>query len=184
MARAAKSIRSYYKFFTHQRTETVLDYGAGKLRNARYLARKGFTVFAADLPEQVDQLRDFPDAGYLAGILDSRQLTDSCLNVDLVISTYVFNIINSISEQTTYVENIVSNLKLGGYLLMEVRCRRIEECGEGCSHFFKCQECAKTFTYEELDGFLVPHGFRRISHYYRNHALAAIYQLQPDLVVS
>lgn len=177
MARAARSITRYHKFFTHQGAARVLDYGAGNLRNARYLVKKGFTVFAADLPEQVELLRDFPDTESLAGILDSRQLSDACLNVDLVISTYVFNIIQGSAEQSIYVGNILQNLKNGGYLLMEVRCRRLEDCGAGCSHYFKCPDCAKTFTHDELDQFLLPHGFRRISHYYRNHALAAIYQL-------
>jgi len=177
MTQAAKSVTRYCNFFRYQGTATVLDYGAGKLRNAKYLAEHGFTVFVADLPEQAEMLRDSPEAEPLAGILDSDQLSASCLNVDLVLSTYVFNIISGSAEQTLYVKNILHNLKKGGYLLMEVRCRRLDPCGAGCSHFFKCPECAKTYTHEEIDRFLLPYGFRRISHYYRKHALAAIYQL-------
>lgn len=178
MTQAAKSITRYCKFFRHQGAATVLDYGAGRLRNSRYLAEQGFTVFAADLPEQAELLRDSRDAVSLAGILDTDQLSASCLNVDLVLSTYVFNIISGSAAQTLYVNNVLKNLKMGGYLLMELRCRRIDHCGGGCSHFFKCPECAKTYTHQEIDRFLLPHGFRRISHYYRHHALAAVYQLQ------
>ena len=82
MALAAKSIIRYSKFFRNQGAIKVLDYGAGKLRNATYLTERGFTVFAADLPEQVEMLRRLPDARPLAGILDSNQLSASCLNVD------------------------------------------------------------------------------------------------------
>jgi SAM-dependent methyltransferase len=178
MALAAKSIIRYSKFFRHQGAVKVLDYGAGKLRNAAYLAKQGFTVFAADLPEQVAVLRHLPDARPLAGILDSAQLAASCLNVDLVLSTYVFNIISKSEEQGAYVANICRNLKPGGYLLMEVRCRQLQDCGAGCSHYFKCADCAKTYTHSELDQFLTPYGFNRISHYYGNHALAAVYQLE------
>lgn len=91
MTMAAKSITRYCKFFRHQGAATVLDYGAGKLRNANYLAEQGFTVFAADLPRQAGLVRDTPAAKLLAGILDSDQLSSSCLNVDLVLSTYVSN---------------------------------------------------------------------------------------------
>src|SRR5512138_799955 len=116
MSRAATSIIRYSKFFRHQGSNRVLDYGAGKLRNSKYLAEQGFTVFAADLPEQVELLRDSPDVEMLAGILDSRQLSESRLNVDLVLSTYVFNIIAGSNEQTVYLGNILHNLKKGGYL--------------------------------------------------------------------
>jgi hypothetical protein len=178
MTRAARSITTYCKFFAHQGAAKVLDYGAGKLRNARYLADHGFLVYASDLPEQVELLRSNPDAKHLAGIIDSRQLATSSLSVDLVPSTYVFNIISGSAEQARYLENVLLNLKKGGYLLMEVRCRQLDDCGAGCSHYFNCSVCAKTYTHEELDRFLLPHGFRRVSHYYRKHALAAIYQLQ------
>lgn len=70
-----------------------------------------------------------------------------------------------------------AQFETGGYLLMEVRCRRPDTCGDGCADFFKNPDCARTFTCQELDSFLLPRGFRRISHYYRNHAVAAIYQL-------
>jgi tellurite methyltransferase len=96
-----------------------------------------------------------------------------------VLSTYVFNIIMDDAEQRRYLDNVVANLRPGGYLLMEVRCRRQEPiCSPSCSHHFKCVSCAKTFSHEELDSLITPYGFRRISHYYQHHAVAAIYQRQ------
>ena len=177
MAKAAASITRYTGFFRQSRAHTVLDYGAGTLRNSLYLARHGFTVYAADLPEQVAVQRGRSDARHLAGLLNVGELEGSRLGVDLVLSTYVFNIIMENAEQHRYMDNVVANLRPGGYLLIEVRCRKQDSnCSSACSHHFKCQSCAKTYTHEELDSLINPYGFRRISHYYRQHAVAAIYQ--------
>jgi len=178
MTTAAASIIRYAGFFRQSRAETVLDYGAGTLRNALYLTQQyGFRVYAADLPEQVEIQRGRPDARQLAGLLEVGELERSRLGVDLVLSTYVFNIIMENEEQRRYLQNVVGNLRRGGYLLMEVRCRQQEtECSPSCSHHFKCGNCAKTFTHEELDSLITPYGFRRISHYYRQHSVAAMYQ--------
>ena len=177
MAQTAVSIRRYSRFFQQRGATKVLDYGTGTMRNALYLAEQGFTVYAADLPEQVAALIPCPAVQRLAGLMDTDQLCFSHLNVDLVISTYVFNIIPEYEEQRRYVANAVRNLRPGGYLLIEVQCRREGSvCGAGCSHFFKCPHCAKSYTHTELDSVLVPYGLRRISHYYRRRAVAAIYQ--------
>lgn len=178
MTQAAKSITRYAPFFRHQEASNVLDYGAGKLRNALYLADQGFSVYAADLPEQVSRVRICPAINRLAGIMEVEELPTSRLNVDLVLSTYVFNIIAGSSEQERYLDNIVANLRPGGYLLIEVRCRRAHgRCGQDCPEYFNSRECAKTYSHEDLDRILVQRGFRRVSHYYRHQALAAIYQL-------
>jgi len=178
MTQAAKSITRYSPFFRHRQASTVLDYGAGKLRNALYLADQGFSVYAADLPEQVSRFRVCPAVNRLAGILEVGELPGSRLNVDLVLSTYVFNIITEGAERQRYLDNTVANLRPGGYLLIELRCRRPHgTCGQGCPDYFNSQECAKTFSHEELDRLLVPRGFRRLSHYYHHQALAAIYQM-------
>ena len=176
MPQTVVSIRRYARFFRQSGATRVLDYGTGTMRNALYLAEQGFTVFAADLPEQVATLIPCPAVQRLAGLLDTEQLCLSRLNVDLVVSTYVFNIIPEYEEQRRYLANAVQNLRPGGYLLMEVRCpREGSVCGAGCSHYFKCPNCAKSYTHTELDLLLNPFGLRRISHYYRRTAVAAIY---------
>ena len=156
----------------------VLDYGTGTMRNAVYLAQEGFNVYAADLPEQVERLRGCPAVQHIERLLATDELPQSNLNVDLVLSTYVFNIIMDSGERHAYLKNAVTNLKSGGYLLMEVRCRKPHErCDTSCKDFFSCPDCSKTLTHEELDVLLAPHGLRRLSHYYRSHALTAIYQM-------
>jgi SAM-dependent methyltransferase len=177
MVAVAESVRRYSRFFKTQHATDVLDYGTGSMRNAVYLAQKGFSVYAADIPEQVAKLRNCPALAHVERLLATDDLPLSNLNVDLVLSTYVFNIIMSSSERHAYLDNAVANLKTGGYLLMEVRCRTLEErCDATCTDYFSCAECSKTLTHDELDILLTPHGLRRISHYYRSHAVSAIYQ--------
>jgi cyclopropane fatty-acyl-phospholipid synthase-like methyltransferase len=177
MSTASESVRRYSRFFKTQRAMDVLDYGTGTLRNAVYLAQEGFSVYAADLPEQVEKLRGCPALMHIERLLATDELPQSNLNVDVVLSTYVFNIIMGHDERHTYLDNVVANLKPGGYLLMEVRCRKPHErCDMTCQDFFSCAECSKTLTHSELDELLSPHGLRRISHYYRSHAMSAIFQ--------
>ena len=176
MSRVAESIRRYNTFFKKRQVTNVLDYGTGTMRNTHFLAGQGFKVYAADLPEQVAKLKNNPATRSVERLLESGELPDTRLNVDLVLSTYVFNIIMDYGERNRYLRNAVANLKQGGYLLMEVRCRKPQQgCGEQCGDYFSCVECAKTLSHQELDQLLNPHGLRRISHYYRNHALSAIY---------
>ncbi|QEM67133.1 class I SAM-dependent methyltransferase [Geobacter sp. FeAm09] len=177
MCAAAESVRRYSRFFKTQRAVKVLDYGTGTMRNACYLSERGFTVYAADLPEQVAKLRSRPAARQVKRLLATDELSGSRLGVDLVLSTYVFNIIMAEEERHAYLQTAVANLKPGGYLMMEVRCRRPDEvCGHSCDARLSPGTCAKTLSHGELDLMLAPHGMRRVSHYYRSHALAAIYR--------
>ncbi len=177
MAAVAESVRRYSTFFRKRQATNVLDYGTGTMRNALFMAKQGFKVFAADVPEQINKLRGCPALSHVERLLDTDELSDSHLNVDLVLSTYVFNIIMENSQRHLYLNNTVANLRAGGYLLIEVRCRKPHEhCGTTCIDFFSCAECSKTLTHEELDTLLNPHGLKRISHYYRSHAVSAIYQ--------
>jgi len=177
MALAAESIRRYSRFFRNSDVRTVLDYGAGNLRNAGFLANQGFTVFAADIPEQVARIARMAGAIGLAGVLDTGELSRTGLGADLVVSTYVLNIIPEGSEKWRYLKNIELNIRPGGYLLIEVRCRREDgSCGSTCAHQMTCPGCVKTYSHDELDRLVAPFGFRRMSHYYRKHALAVIYR--------
>ena len=179
MTKAATSVLRYSRFFTLQDIETVLDYGAGTLRNALYFADQGLTVYAADLPEQVKALRSHPEVHRLAGLLKAGDLGQSRLGVDLVISTYVFNIIVRRSDRERYLQNVVANLRPGGYLLMELCCRHEgAEYDPSLEHYLHCDINARNYTHHDLDRLLVPLGFERVSHYYSSHAVAAIYQLR------
>jgi SAM-dependent methyltransferase len=177
MATAAISVSKYLNFFRKQALHSVLDYGAGTLRNASFLAEAGFRVYAADVPEQVQRILEMASREKLAGVLVADELNDSRLGVDLVVSSYVLNIIPDETEKSRYLRNIEINLRPEGYLLVEVRCRTESAyCSSGCSSGQKCPSCIKTYSHRELDQMFIPFGFKRLSHYYRRHSVAVLFQ--------
>lgn len=178
MASVAGSVARYHRFFKKRKAYNVLDYGAGKLRNAAFLSGEGFNVYAADLPEQLNRVRGLNAANNLHGLVETGQLPKSRLNVDVVISTFVLNIIIDLEERARYINNIVKNLRPGGYLLIEVRCREMSVKGDcGCA---KCATCAKSYSREELDQLLAPHGFKRLARYYGRRSLGVLYQWEKE----
>ena len=130
-------------------------------------------------------IRELGEVDRLDGLMENRELGLGGLNADLVVSTYVFNIIPYDWEKINYLRNASINLRPLGYLLIEVQCRRESpQCGSGCSVHMKCPSCAKACSLEELDGMVKPFGFVRLCHYYRRHALAVIYQLQNPCIAN
>lgn len=178
MIKAATSVIRYTRFFRLAKVDRVLDYGAGLLRNALYLMEQGFHVYAADVPEQVKVLSSHPEAGRLAGLLQVGELPQARLGVDLVLSTYVFNIIATRAQRKQYLDNVAANLRPGGFFLIEVNSRPDDmRCGSVLHHYLSCDDNAKRYSHQELDSLLIPYGFERICHYYSSHALAAVYRL-------
>ncbi|QXE92736.1 class I SAM-dependent methyltransferase [Geomonas subterranea] len=179
MIRPASSVIRYAHFFRLARVRRVLDYGAGPLRNALYLSGEGFHVYAADVPERVKALAAHPQAGELAGILTVGELPQAGLSVDLVLCTFVFNILATRSHRKQYLGNVVANLRCGGYFLIEVNSRQEDcvPCGSVLQHYYSCDGTAKSYSHDELDRLLAPFGLERICHYYSSHALAAVYRL-------
>lgn len=178
MTKEATSVARYSRFFRLSHVDTVLDYGTGTLRNALYLVEQGFTVYAADVPDQVKVLRGHPEVNRLAGLLRVGELPQSRLGVDLVVSTYVFNIIVQKDRRRRYLNNVVANLRPGGYFLMEVNCRRdVPQCGAALERYYHCNDGSRNYSHDDLDRILSPYGFKRICHYYSSHALAAVFRL-------
>ncbi|MBU5638710.1 methyltransferase domain-containing protein [Geomonas sp. Red69] len=179
MIRPASSVIRYARFFRLTQVRGVLDYGAGRLRNALYLTGEGFQVYAADVPEQVKALAVHPEAGRLAGILTVGELPRAGLCVDLVLSTFVFNILATRNSRKQYLENVVANLRQGGLFLIEVNSRHddIVPCASLLQHYYSCDCNARSYTHDQLDRELTPFRFERICHYYCSHAVAALYRL-------
>lgn len=82
MASVASSVARYSPFFKKQNIRTVLDFGAGTLRNSCFLAEIGFCVYAVDVPEQVERIRAIPCNRCLAGVLSTSDLERKPLAVD------------------------------------------------------------------------------------------------------
>lgn len=177
MIRPASSVIRYAGFFRLAKVQRVLDYGTGLLRNALYLTQQGFEVYAADVPEQVKALAAHPQAARLAGLLTVGELAKAGLCVDLVLCTFVFNILATRTLKKQYLENVVANLRPGGLFLVEVNSRHDDmACGSVLQHYYSCDGNAKSYSHDELDRQLAPFGFQRICHYYSSHALAALYR--------
>lgn len=177
MNSVAGSIRKYLPFFKKRKAFKVLDYGAGTLRNTKYLSNHGFNVFAADLPEKLSQVKQWALDTLPASLLEVDALHESRLNVDLVISTFVLNIIPDLKERHTYLKNISLNLRPGGYLLLEVKCReRLKHTTCQNSSLANCLHCDKSFSLEELDQLTAAFGFRRLGFFYGRYSLGVLYK--------
>jgi len=178
MTSAAFSVVRFVKFFQRKQLHSVLDYGAGTLRNSGFLADSGFEVYAADQPAQVERIMAMAGHRKLAGILAVDELEQGQLKVDLVLSNYVLNIIPDGSEKNRYLKNIYLNLRPEGYLLVEVRCPEPHDiCERGRGGYRGCPACPKTYTHTQLNDLLAPYGFKHICHYYRHHSVAVLYQV-------
>ncbi len=172
MSSVARSVVEYLPFFKRSGSLNVLDYGSGNLRNSIFMSEEGFKVYAADLPEQLTKIRNSKAVGKIAGLLETGILHKSKLNVDLVISTFVLNIISNQKEREKYLDNVVLNLRPGGYLLIEVKCR---EKGRCCATAARCKNCDKSYSREELDQFVKSYGFSRVGHYFGRYSIGALY---------
>lgn len=100
--------------------QRILDLGAGNLRNSLYLAELGFSLWAAELPAQLARLGPQPG---LVPLLDTRLLQRTRLQMDLVLCTYVLNILPPM-KQGSLLALCRRNLKEGGFLCLEVRKKR------------------------------------------------------------
>ncbi len=179
MLTVAGSITRFLPFFKKRKAYKVLDYGAGNLRNASFLAQEGFNVYAADLPEQLRRVRNGAGTNRLLGLVEVGKLNQTNLNVDVVISTFVFTIIPDPAERKRYLDNIVMNLRPGGYLLIETRCRELlksVECDNAAQH--RCLFCAGSYSRGELDQIMAGYGFKQLGHYYGRHSLGILYRMR------
>ena len=166
----AKSIRTFIPYFKKKKLKTALDYGAGKLRNSCYLAKEGLEVYVSDIREQVEKILQMPEAGEVHGIFAVDELRFQQLDVDLVLSTYVLNIIHDPLQREEFLENIRANLKQGGYFLVEVLCK---DCNLNCD---QCKVPRNSFSKEELDQMICPRGFKKLAHCHGKHSVSVLYQ--------
>ena len=98
----------------------ILDYGAGKLRNALYLLEEGFNnISLLDTKEQIKNWDKHKDKFKYIYNNDEIYLINK--KYDYILCSYVLNVIPSYEERTIVVKNISKLLKDNGVAIIEVR---------------------------------------------------------------
>lgn len=96
----------------------VLDYGAGKLRNAKHLNSKGFCVDVLDTPLQTSKwgYEDFFEVGFIYD--DVSKITKT---YDAILCSFVLNVIPDRDDRVSILKNIKKLLKDAGIAVIETR---------------------------------------------------------------
>lgn len=100
----------------------ILDYGAGKLRNAKYLAELGYNVSILDTPEQVAGW----DLEFVKETFSNIYTTNSKINekFDLILCSFVLNVVEEETVRKDILNNISNLLEKNGIAIIEVRGER------------------------------------------------------------
>ncbi|MDA8234952.1 MAG: class I SAM-dependent methyltransferase [Clostridia bacterium] len=159
---AAASVMRLTPLFKARGICTALDYGAGTLRNSKYLLKKGFRVWVLDTEEKLEKYAR--NSGLpLAGLVEAGEARRCCLEVDLALANFVLNVLGGPKERRAVVENIYWNLRPGGLYLAEVA-KKGREPWEGIVHS------------RELDELIVPIGFLKLKVLDMTTSLAVLYE--------
>ncbi|MGI6686537.1 MAG: methyltransferase domain-containing protein [Bacillota bacterium] len=158
---AAISVQSLVPYWKRHQVNLVLDYGAGNLRNARFLQELGFKVIVVETPRHLKKIQDKMSRYQLPGIV-SQAIPYFCLEADLVLANFVLNIIEREEERKEIISNVYHNLKAGGFFLIDVKEKNQRYPEKG-------------FSEEELDAFLGEWGFNKIFVLRRRGLLGILY---------
>lgn len=155
----------------------VLDYGAGKLRNAVCLQTQGYSVSVLDTELQLQRVK--ADAQGFTSYTPEHLPQKS---FDGIICTFVLNVIPERKDRDLVLKNIFSFLTEGGIGIFEVRSARgilsnkyLEHyqdgyaVGKGNSRSFQ-----KSFTLEELTLLLEMQGFQILTTKKYNDSVCAV----------
>lgn len=110
----AKSIIQNYKDMKNP----ILDYGAGKLRNSKFLVQEGKEVDVLDTLLQVS--RWHPNDKSLFGKIYINNL-DGTKKYKTILSTFVLNVVPTAVERIHILNQSYENLEEGGVFICEVR---------------------------------------------------------------
>lgn len=120
----------------------ILDYGAGRLRNAKYLIKLGYKVSILDTETQLETIAKEDKL-----LFDNIYSTNDSLpknHFDIILCSYVLNVIPDYQDRVTALKNIEKALSYYGICILEVR-------GEKALNTTKTKE-------EYKDGYLVGRG--------------------------
>lgn len=148
LVKPARSLEKFIPLFDCQKGKVVLDYGSGNLRNSIYLHRRGYNVYAVDLPHRT-RITGLPS---LRCILP-EEVANLKQNIDITLCTFVLNLIPA-AERNLFIKLIAEKMSPGGFFLIET----------------------KGFTLSEIDAITIPKGFLRIYNDKGRYTVIALYQ--------
>lgn len=158
---------------------SVLDYGAGKLRNAIYLLSKNIDTHILDSKLQIsridsDILNKFSMFYYIGDKIESIY--------DIVLCSYVINVIPSPSDRGEVLTTIYKSLKENGTLVLEVRKEKgilsnknLEPYNDGyVVGKGEIKTFQKPYTCEELHELLKKYSYKEVSIINKKDSIIAI----------
>lgn len=101
-----------------ENSNSVLDFGAGKLRNSLFLHDNGFKVDIYDIPEQINKLTVQNLSKIDTVYSKINEIEDS---YDIVMCSFVINVIEDVNIRKDIIKNIEKFLKKDGHAIIEVR---------------------------------------------------------------
>ena len=173
-------------------TKTVIDFGAGKLRNTEFLLKKGCKVYAVEFEEMQtktdkakkiyeDIKRHKPN---YKSITFPHEFSKKRIKVDLVIAVNVHNVMPVPAERLLLLQYCRMKLKNNGYFLYygqhddpDTMAKNTNENKIGDGHYSHSEYTYQTFYHNykkwELDVMFLANGFRQFKKYDAglNHAL-------------
>jgi hypothetical protein len=167
----AKSVKDFTNLDFIKKDGQVLDYGAGKLRNAKYLLDKGFSVSILETEEQIRRLK----ARYgedifkpYEGVFSPQRLPSS--KYSLIICAFVLCVLQGKIDRLNMVQNIYNLLEEDGVAIIETRTEKcilnakfIEPYKDGyLIGKNKVKTFQKPYTEDELKNLFVENGFEII----------------------
>ena len=98
----------------------VLDYGFGRLRNAKYMLKENINLDLLDTCEQIEKNKEELSKLNIDNIYKSDdKLKES--SYDRILLSFVLNVVPEISDREFILNNIYLSLKSDGLLYLEVR---------------------------------------------------------------
>lgn len=113
----SKGTQLINELYNDNKNISILDYGAGRLRNSLYLSNNGYNVSVLDTPLQKEKW-DL-DCVKFENIYTTNDVIDK--EYDVVLCSYVLNVIPEYNVRTSIINSIYKVLKDEGMLIIEVR---------------------------------------------------------------
>ena len=148
MAAPANSLLIYCSLFDKLERKVVLDYGSGNLRNSLYMQKRGYEVYAVDLPQRLG-MNFSPNLHHIL----PEELPKLKIEAGIALCTFVLNLIPE-TMRVSVLSTIAANMSWGGYFLLETA----------------------GLSLSQLDQLVVPRGFFRVHQQWGRYTVIGLYK--------